>query len=239
MKSFLYNNLYGYIKLLNWESTFYKRNIALFSFEEDGNKIDDKILKKYDLVQSKIRCDQYRYLDILQFKGFTLAETEVIYLFDNIKNINNIPDYRYAQKNDINNVLRMANKLFNHNTRFRMPWFTEEETTKFYNTWITNSIQGNYDDKCLLIEDKKNIIGFVTIKYLDQNSARIGLIAVNSEYRRQGVGQMLMNIVKNECEQNNINNIYVSTQISNVKAIFLYEATGASIISTNYWLYFD
>jgi dTDP-4-amino-4,6-dideoxy-D-galactose acyltransferase len=232
------NNLFGYIDILDWESSFFKRKIALFSFNENGEKIEDNILQAYDLVQSKIKCCHYNFLDILQSKGFALAETEIVCFYNNLKALDKRPDYRYAQKHDIDKVLALSSGLFSRNTRFRSPWFTIAEKNNFYNKWLINAILGKFDDKCMLIEDKKKIIGFITIRFLDKKTARIGLVGVDLKYRQQGIGYKLISIAKHECRQNNINNMYVSTQISNIGAMHLYEITGASIIETNYWLYY-
>ena len=49
---------------------------------------------------------------------------------------------------------------------------------------------------------------------------------VKSEYRKKGIGRMLMNASKNFAEKNNISGIELSTAISNGTAQNLYESLG-------------
>tara|TARA_B100001250_G_scaffold259432_1_gene223390 strand:+ start:211 stop:669 length:459 start_codon:yes stop_codon:yes gene_type:complete len=60
---------------------------------------------------------------------------------------------------------------------------------------------------------------------------------VKSEYRKKGIGTMLMNISKNFAEKNNIRSIELSTAISNGTAQSLYESLGYER-DTEYYNYY-
>ena len=60
---------------------------------------------------------------------------------------------------------------------------------------------------------------------------------VKSEYRKKGIGRMLMNASKNFAEKNNISGIELSTAISNGTAQNLYESLGYER-DTEYYNYY-
>ena len=60
---------------------------------------------------------------------------------------------------------------------------------------------------------------------------------VKSEYRKKGIGIMLMNASKNFAEKNNISGIELSTAISNGTAQNLYESLGYER-DTEYYNYY-
>jgi aminoglycoside 3-N-acetyltransferase I len=61
----------------------------------------------------------------------------------------------------------------------------------------------------------------------DMNMIYLYEIAVLSEFRRQGIGTKMIDLLKQECRGNDILNIWVGTELSNTAARRLYESTGA------------
>ena len=87
----------------------------------------------------------------------------------------------------------------------------------------------NKDSKIFFIEENNVCIGFVQL-YITFDSLELAKkiilydLFVRSEYRKQGIGAMLMNAAKNFAEENNIGGIELSTAISNNTAQSLYES---------------
>lgn len=87
----------------------------------------------------------------------------------------------------------------------------------------------NKDSKIFFVEENNVCIGFVQL-YITFDSLELAKkiilydLFVRSEYRKKGIGAMLMNAAKNFAEENNIGGIELSTAISNNTAQSLYES---------------
>ena len=89
----------------------------------------------------------------------------------------------------------------------------------------------NKDSTIFFVEENNICIGIVQL-YITFDSLELAKkiilydIFVKSEYRKKGIGTMLMNVSKNFAEKNNISGIELSTAISNGIAQSLYESLG-------------
>jgi len=98
--------------------------------------------------------------------------------------------------------------------------------------WVRSTIL------CLWADDEQgNALGFVTLRRISQDEARIGLLAVRPEYQGQGAGKKLMAAAKKWCAEQGVSRMYVATQTGNIAALNLYFASGGKVIRTAYWLY--
>jgi len=89
----------------------------------------------------------------------------------------------------------------------------------------------NKESTIFFVEENNICIGIVQL-YITFDSLELAKkiilydIFVKSEYRKKGIGTMLMNVSKNFAEKNNISGIELSTAISNGTAQSLYESLG-------------
>ena len=89
----------------------------------------------------------------------------------------------------------------------------------------------NKESTIFFVEENNICIGIVQL-YITFDSLELAKkiilydLFVKSEYRKKGIGTMLMNVSKNFAEKNNISGIELSTAISNGTAQSLYESLG-------------
>ena len=89
----------------------------------------------------------------------------------------------------------------------------------------------NKESTIFFVEENNVCIGIVQL-YITFDSLELAKkiilydLFVKSEYRKKGIGTMLMNVSKNFAEKNNISGIELSTAISNGTAQSLYESLG-------------
>ena len=89
----------------------------------------------------------------------------------------------------------------------------------------------NKESTIFFVEENNICIGIVQL-YITFDSLELAKkiilydLFVKSEYRKKGIGTMLMNVSKNFAEKNNISSIELSTAISNGTAQSLYESLG-------------
>ncbi len=130
---------------------------------------------------------------------------------------------RNASINDIDEILEIESESFID------PWKKENLESEF---------QTNPFARILVASLNNKVIGFI-IYYITFNSSTIAQIAVKKEYRKQGVGEALMNEMINviissnkllkdekEIEENFIETMTLEVRESNTKAINLYKKLG-------------
>ncbi|HHR6141701.1 TPA: dTDP-4-amino-4,6-dideoxy-D-galactose acyltransferase [Providencia alcalifaciens] len=230
---------------LDWESDFFKRSTAKLDFAAtDAQIILAYQLDKFEIVQAKVAASETARIDNLASMGFSFVEgeidfaltvgTENAYLNTTLSETDNVV---VAQTGDIVFLRDTAAAVFS-NSRFRTPWYREGDSGRFYALWIEKAVLGTFDHTCLLLRDQAgDILGFVSLRSLDADTARIGLLAAIPNATGRGIGRKLMSAAYQWCVQHQKRQLNVATQMSNVAALNLYSRSGAAIASTAYWLY--
>jgi ribosomal protein S18 acetylase RimI-like enzyme len=122
---------------------------------------------------------------------------------------------------------------YNHNLQIAIEKFKE-----LYKKWVDNSINKKFADKVFYLQQDHKIKGFVTLKKYE-NSASIGLIAVESNSQGKGYGSMLLEKVEHYCDENKIVELQIPTQKENRSACQFYSKLGYIIIQEinikHYW----
>jgi dTDP-4-amino-4,6-dideoxy-D-galactose acyltransferase len=133
-------------------------------------------------------------------------------------------------------MLRAAAANVFTSSRFRAPWYDAGDSGRFYAEWIEKAVMGTFDHQCLLALDSTGQPeGFVSLRELGGQEARIGLLAAFPGASGKGIGSRLMAAAMAECRS--LQRLRVATQIGNIAALRLYQRQGAVIESTSYWLY--
>ena len=117
-------------------------------------------------------------------------------------------------------------------SRFRAPWYAPDASGRFYAQWVENAVKGAFDHECLILRTPQGALrGFVTLRALNEQEARIGLLA------GRGTGEALMQAARHWCVTRGLYTLRVATQAGNRAALRRYIASGGNIESTAYWLY--
>jgi len=104
-------------------------------------------------------------------------------------------------------------------------------SNKIYIDWLHNSLFNNYADKIFAIIKDSDMLAVITLKIKD-GSGHIDLIGVQDEYQKNGFGKILISNALNFFKNNNISEIFVSTQGSNITANAFYQKNGFIIHKT-------
>ncbi|AJZ90769.1 TDP-fucosamine acetyltransferase [Klebsiella michiganensis] len=223
------NPIHATLAGLEWENRFFDVNSSVVHFSEQAPVLQEEQLSAWSRVQAKIPAHRTDWLDGLQQLGFQLVEGEVdLALCIGTQNAN-IP-VGIAQPEDIPALRLAASQVFTQ-SRFRTPWYRAGDSGRFYAQWIENAVLGTFDHQCLLLQKSEKYQGFVTLRQLNAEEARIGLLA------GQGLGEELMAAAQDWCRQRGLQTLRVATQVSNTAALRRYIKSGATIESTAFWLY--
>lgn len=230
------------IEPLAWETEFFALNSAKLNFSTAAPVLAEADLAAYALIQAKIPAHQTVWADDLARLGFQLVEGEVDLLL-NIGTECALPQsakpkaIRTAVPADIPALRKAAASVFTA-SRFRAPWYDVQDSGRFYAEWIEKAVLGTFDHQCMLaLDDSGQPEGFVSLRELGDQEARIGLLAAFPGASGKGIGSRLMAAAIAECRQRSLQRLRVATQLGNLAALRLYQRQGAAIESTSYWLY--
>jgi len=221
------------IEKLHWDSIFFEYPIGKIEIKElHIEQYDDFMANIY---KSGMKLIYVFPLDQISKNTLTankipLIDTKVIFeKKDNfiIRNIENIKSYDNTEKYLTIEKLAFLSGKF---SRFKKDInFTKNEFHKLYTEWIKKSICKEIATDVLVFKDADRIIGFVSYKIDQSNNIIIGLIAVDTDTQSKGIGKTLMQSIENIAVQNNINKIFVSTQLDNKQAMAFYQSNGYKI----------
>ncbi|WP_145537842.1 dTDP-4-amino-4,6-dideoxy-D-galactose acyltransferase [Yersinia kristensenii] len=236
------------IEPLAWESEFFQRHSAKLIFSDSAPQLNPAELDAFTLIQAKVPTHRLDLIDSLGQLSFKLVEGEVDLVLpverndavgmENASSQTATGTYqqRVAITADIPLLRSVAARAFAL-SRFRAPWYDPQDSGRFYALWAEKAVLGTFDHQCLLVMDTSGQpAGFVTLRDLQDGSARIGLLAVFPEAQGKGIGSSLMSAAKQWCQNHGLHRLRVATQMSNIAALRLYIRSGASIESTAYWL---
>lgn len=116
---------------------------------------------------------------------------------------------------------------------FRDKNFVQDEFKKLYTLWLQKSVSKEICNKIFIHKKGDKINGFITVAVNNQ-SGKIGLIAVNSGERGRGIGSSLLIQVENYVFSEGKKNMEVVTQGKNLPAIRLYVKNGYEVLSKTY-----
>ena len=109
-----------------------------------------------------------------------------------------------------------------------VPSIAKLETVCFSDPWSEKSIASELDNRLsywLVAECDGAIVGYVGSQSV-LDSADMMNIAVAPEYRRKGIGKMLINTLTEHLHRKGIRFLLLEVRVSNASAIALYESLG-------------
>lgn len=124
-------------------------------------------------------------------------------------------------------------------SRFHMdPLIEKSKFEELYRLWMINSLNGTFADEVFVFTHAGINIGMITASVRNEEMW-IGIVAVNEEFRGQGVGVSLIRAVINFCYEKGLHYLNVQTQRANKGSCTFYEKTGFSLSYTediyHYW----
>jgi len=237
--------LNGFCKFLDWDSEHFNKRIA----QVTSSFLDQNDFKKVDhwCITNNIDCIYYlkdlsnsTESDIEESNNFNLVDIRVEL---NLQ-IEDLPmELQYGSKIKISSLKnKIRNELFAisdrniNNTRFYNDNnFDSDLVKKMYQIWIIKSCE-DPSTTILTAEYKNKIVGFITFSHGHEGISTIGLVAIDKNYQRLGIGKSIMNECLYLCyKQKKISRISVATQLNNQPAIKFYERLGFKVLRKSNW----
>ncbi|WMQ74226.1 MAG: dTDP-fucosamine acetyltransferase [Sodalis sp.] len=234
------------VDLLAWESEFFGRRLGCVVFEDTAPRLTPSAMTGFALVQAKVAAQAMTQIDALSAIGFRPVEGEMDCCYTLPVCASGAPcagaaalpaaEIRLAREADIPELRTLAAQTLVQ-SRFREPWFSDEERQRFYAQWVTNAVRGSFDHLCLVAKGPDGLSGLVTLRNIGRQVARIGLLAVSPAARGRGTGKLLCRAALGWCCSCGFRQLWVATQTANLPALRLYLANGARVVHAAHWLY--
>lgn len=225
----------------HWDSDFFHQAIYNINYQ-DFESLDASIFNTLSnaLVQIKIPAHCVHLIDRVQKEGFILVETELSFVHD-LNHVNAeqiiIQPLAHALVEDLPQVEQLAATSFNY-SRFRTPWFHENDSARLYAEWTKKAVLKQYDDVCLKINNLDGALcGIVTAKKLNEHDAQIGLICVTKQQQSKNIGTSLLYAIEQWAIAQGLQNLYVATQGANQRACQFYLRNNYKLNNISYWFY--
>jgi dTDP-4-amino-4,6-dideoxy-D-galactose acyltransferase len=216
------------IERLEWDSQFFGYPVARIVFDQQGCDNLDDLFRQ--LISEKIRLT-YFYVPVSETKlngditkkGGNLVDQKTLYSKMTGKH-NNFSDYIFEfQGTQINERLKELVLQAGLFSRFHSDKnFINKEYEKLYTEWLAKSLNKILALKTVIAKKDSDIVGLTTVGERSGH-ADIGLVAVDENFRGQGIGYDLIHFADNAAFDLGYNEIKVVTQLQNKGACRLYE----------------
>lgn len=111
--------------------------------------------------------------------------------------------------------------------------FKNNEYRRLYKKWIDKSLN-ELNRKVLVTEKDSHLTGFITVDFLDDANAKLGLIAVDKKHQSKGIGSELIKMAENEAFDAEKYHIRVTTHFDNKPAMWILEKAAYKVDSSSY-----
>ena len=233
------------IRYLQWDSDFFGLPVASL---DGGHLLAENSKVVFDWCRKeKIRCLYFladgtdsHTLRCAYNSGFQFIDVRVEMEYD----LSNVPQTEIpsleikpvTKKEQLNDILVLARKSHTDARFFKDLNFDRIKCEKLYEEWIDRDFEkGNVLG--FFPDDRENIKGYITFTMESSDVARIGLIAMEDQFRGQGVGSELLNITIAMSKKLKTKKLIVVTQATNTSALRLYEKAGFRISDTKIWFH--
>ena len=232
------------LRILNWDSEFWGFPIATFN---EGKLCKKSLNKSFDFcLKENISCLYFsangsdpKTLQVAYENGFKFIdvriEMEVITSSRSYcsKNTEIRP---VVKKQDLKRLKLIARKSHKESRFFKDLNFNRQKCKIFYEKWIERdfelgTILGYYPD-C-----GKIVRGYLTLTSESPSNARIGLLAVEDDYRGQGAAYKLIQKAIETSMKKGVKKLLVTTQGTNQHALSLYEKIGFRTSNVTIWFH--
>jgi len=216
------------IERLEWDSQFLGYPVAKISLDQDGGDYLENLFQQ--IKSEKIRLTYFfappseqELNSRIAEKGSVLVDQKVVFSKTTEKHnkfSNDITEFRGTEINERLRELVLMAGIF---SRFRIDEnFTNNEYERIYTEWISKSVKKIIAFKTLVAIKGSDLIGITTLGE-KSNYADIGLVAVDGNFKGQGIGSDLIQTADTIAFDMGFKEIKVVTQHENKGACRLYE----------------
>lgn len=216
------------IERLDWDSTFFNLKIGKVMLDRLKD-LPESVKNNFDLIYV---FSNNPNLDL------KLVDQKIVYEIDLMTLQSDIEDkeilFYDAKKDNYNDLLDLTLQSGVY-SRFKLDTnFRNNEYEKLYKTWIDKSILRELASDIIISKIDGKVVGFTTLAKKRNDLADISLVAVDSNYRGQGIAKKLIHNTLLTAKERGYKKVQVVTQLINEPANNLYIKSGFKKKSLKY-----
>ncbi len=226
------------IKKLEWLSDFFGVNCGEVITPSKSMKVSKQDLDYYHFLQGKCFKSDSDSKNWFEENGFFFEDSRVTFqksIEANFKLNPNI-NIKKATIEDSSEIQNIATSVMAEHSRF-VNLVGERKTQEFYATWVKNAIVSDFDHVCFFATINGQATGFITLRFVGNTKAIIGLIGVKKEFWGKGIAKNLIYHAETHLFQNGFKEVEVATEGRNHRALNFYKRFGFDLIGTEFWYY--
>lgn len=218
------------IKFLEWDSIFYGKKIYRCNISKELSDDDLSILKQLDgelIYIFTLEAHNNYISNILEGIGAKLYDKKVYYQKE-VPYTHRIYDFDFYFEEAKNFTKAIEDLALQSGefSRFKIDPMLNFKFEEMYSTWIEKSVNKQLADSVLVAKDDNGReVGFISLSKIG-SVGKIGLIAVDKEYRGRRIGTQLLKQADNFFHASEMKTCEVVTQLDNYPACALYENNG-------------
>ena len=241
---FQFELLFNIVIMLEWDSSFWGFPISLIT----TRKLTASIIFRVNLFVKKNSIKLIQYLcNCHDRKSVNYAESnkynfkDIRLTFEKSLNLKSSQDRSHHQKfkkatmKEFIDLKRISKSIYKDSRYYFDTTFNIKKVQEFYDQWLYKAINNLYDNECLIYSVKEKPVAYCTLRYLNQETAVIGLLGVGKKFSGKGYGKKLMNEVYYFLNVKGIKKVLVVTQGRNFKAQRFYQREGFLTENTELW----
>jgi GNAT superfamily N-acetyltransferase len=222
------------VRVLEWDTNFFGARMGAIELSERApieglaaqlqETIDRAIREKFDHLI--LRCDAADWAAAwaAEQARMRLVDVGIDLRCPDVTDLIPSPRCRPWVEDDLPGLRELAAGSFVFSRFAADPFFSADQVRAFHAEWVTNLCRG-LADAVLVVGEPGSPMGFVSCTARN-GIARIPLIAVRADARRQGVGDALIAAAKAWFASTGLDCAWVKTQVQNYPALALYARHG-------------
>lgn len=229
---------------LDWDSHFFGRRIARVALSSLDQEAMDRVMRwcqfqHIDCLYLLANADDLHTIRLAEDNGFHMVDIRITLekqLYSSLKLEKRVvePAVRSCRQDDVP-ALKAIARVSHHDSRFYYdPNFPVSACNALYEIWIERSC-ADYANAVLIAERQERPVGYITCHLLEQRKGRIGLFAVEAEFRGKRLGEKLVKQSLTWFAEQDMKSVSIVTQGRNCHAQRLYQKCGFLTKSVQVW----
>lgn len=241
---FKFELLFNIIVLLKWDTEFWGYPVSLITTRILSDSIiyrTNLFIKKNKIKLTQYLCNCHDNYSVDCAEKYNYKFKDIRLTFKKVLNLNLLgkkasdSKFRKATIKDFKILKKLSVSIYKNSRYYFDSNFNLKKVQDFYDQWLYKAINNSYDNECLIYCVKKKPVSYCTLRYIDNETAIIGLFGVGKKYSGKGYGKKLMNEVAIFLKAKRFKKIVVVTQGRNLKAQRFYQKEGFLIDNTELW----
>lgn len=178
----------------------------------------------------RVNANSYPVIHALEKSGYILVDGLItLECIIGLEERNKQKNIRIARQDDLEKLSEIAVSVFVVSRYYHDPIIPRQKADLIYKKWIQNTLEGKFGDMILVWEEKKKVLGLITL----DKKGQIPLLGVYRKARGKGIARSLLNAAFSKFKKWGVKKVNIDTQMGNIPALRVYQGVGFRIVDSH------